>query len=491
MMKKRVLQSAPYLLLLLLLYFPIFGHLSTLPIRVWDEARLAINAYEMYKDGDVIVTHFNGCPDLWNTKPPLLIWFQALFMNLFGLSELAVRLPSAISALLTCIALLLFFTRYMKDKWFAIILVLVLVTSQGYIGDHSTRTGDYDAPLALFTTLSALLFFTYLETKRIKYLYLFFLATALAVLTKSIAGLLFLPGLFLYALLTRSTLGLLKSRHFYYGLLVFAGIVSGYYLTREYYNPGYLAACLENELGGRFLKVTENHKGDFDFYYFNMVDGRLSYWYTLIPCGLVVGLAWKDPRYRRITAFVSLLIATFFLIISISETKITWYDVPLYPFLSVLIALLLFLVFKALKEHPFFNKTLSWNAAPYIFLFVVCMVPYRAILDKTYKPKELSREEDYYELGHYLKQAVKRKIDLDKKYIAYDGYNAHNLFYIYALNEKGIDVAFKDWKALDSLDVVVAQQDNVKRYIEKAYDVEVMGKVKNVTTYKVYGKRDQ
>jgi 4-amino-4-deoxy-L-arabinose transferase-like glycosyltransferase len=33
-------------------------------------------------------------PDLGNTKPPLLNWLQALSMAVFGLSELAVRLPS-------------------------------------------------------------------------------------------------------------------------------------------------------------------------------------------------------------------------------------------------------------------------------------------------------------------------------------------------------------------------------------------------------------
>mgnify|MGYP000350515794 CR=1 FL=1 len=32
-----------YIVLAALIYMPIFGHLDTLPIRIWDEARLAIN----------------------------------------------------------------------------------------------------------------------------------------------------------------------------------------------------------------------------------------------------------------------------------------------------------------------------------------------------------------------------------------------------------------------------------------------------------------
>lgn len=65
------------IVLLAMIAVPLFGHLDTLPLRLWDESRLAINAYEMMKDGDLIVTHFNGQPDMWNTKPPLMIWCQA------------------------------------------------------------------------------------------------------------------------------------------------------------------------------------------------------------------------------------------------------------------------------------------------------------------------------------------------------------------------------------------------------------------------------
>src|SRR5688572_23065002 len=96
-----------YILLALLIYMPVFGNLNTLPIREWDEARIAINACEMYHDGDFIVTHFEEEPDMWNTKPPLLIWLQVFLMKTIGINELAVRLPSAFAAFFTCLALLL------------------------------------------------------------------------------------------------------------------------------------------------------------------------------------------------------------------------------------------------------------------------------------------------------------------------------------------------------------------------------------------------
>ncbi len=239
----------PYLKFIVLaglMLIPLFGHLDTLPIRIWDEARQAINAYEMLNNKNFIVTHFEGKPDMWNTKPPLLIWIQVIFMKLLGVNEIAVRLPSAIAALFTCVALVVFSIKYLKNSWFGIFAAFVLITSHGYVNVHGSRTGDYDALLTLFTTLSGLLFFSYCQKKNLKHLYLFFLFTALAVLTKSISGLLFLPAIFIYSILQKQLVPLLKNKHFYLGLVGFLVLIFGYYFLRESQNPGYLAAVQEN-----------------------------------------------------------------------------------------------------------------------------------------------------------------------------------------------------------------------------------------------------
>ena len=183
-----------YFVLAALIYMPVFGHLDTLPVRLYDEGRRAINAYEMLHNGNLIVPHVYGEPDMWGTKPPVLVWLQALHMKVIGVNELAVRLPVAIAAFLTLVLIMAFSVKYLKSFWYGFIAVVVLITSQGYIGYHAARTGDYDALLAFFTTLGALMFFTFCETRKYKYLYLFFIATTLAVLTKGVAGLFFPAG---------------------------------------------------------------------------------------------------------------------------------------------------------------------------------------------------------------------------------------------------------------------------------------------------------
>src|SRR5688572_30787675 len=93
------------ILLLVLSVSCFFIKLSQIPIRIWDEARNANNALQIIQHGHWLVPYYENAPDMWNTKPPLLIWIQALLIKLFGINEIAIRLPSAIAATLTSFVL--------------------------------------------------------------------------------------------------------------------------------------------------------------------------------------------------------------------------------------------------------------------------------------------------------------------------------------------------------------------------------------------------
>ena len=274
----KYLKFGKYLLLIALLSIPVFGFLDALCIRLWDESRLMMNAYEMSQNGNWIVTYFKGKPDMWNTKPPFLIWCQALMIKCLGFNETAARLPSAFATFFTCMALVYFTSKYFKSFWFGFISVLVLITSLGYVTEHSTRFADYEAMIAFFLTASSISYFIYLENSRLNYLYAFFALITLAVLTKSIVGLMFLPGLFLYTLWKRKVMELTKNKHFYFGIIFFCFFVFGYYLLRELVNPGYLQAVYENELGGRFNTPIEGHSQKFSFYFYNIIERGFANW---------------------------------------------------------------------------------------------------------------------------------------------------------------------------------------------------------------------
>ncbi len=479
-----------YILLIALLYFPVFGHLDTIPIRIWDEGRVAVNAYEMYMNGNYIVTYFEGQPDTWNTKPPLLNWLQVLLMHTIGINELAVRLPSAFAAFFTCLALLFFSLRLLNNFWFGFMAAMVLVTSQGYIEIHGTRTGDYDALLTFFTTVSCLSFFGFLQTQKNAYLYAFFICLALAVLTKSVAGLLFLPAIFFFTLYSRQMLKLLKNKHFYLGIALFLFQVSGYYFLREWYQPGYLNSVYENELGGRYLEVIEEHRHGFTYYMENFIDIRFIRWYPLLLCGVVVGLMLKDVLLKRLTLFSTLLFLNYFLIISTSQTKLEWYDLPLFPIMSILVAIFIYVVFLYLKNINALNLNLRYNVFPFVFLFLFCLKPYQVIVHKTYLPHLHESHKDLYEIGYFLKDAIKGKINVNNQYLLYKGYNAQNLFYINILKHKGVNIDYKDWTKLTEGDEVITHQLEIKEYLEQNYAYDIVRLVGNVLTYKIHGNKN-
>ncbi|HEX2935053.1 MAG TPA: glycosyltransferase family 39 protein [Bacteroidales bacterium] len=474
-----------YLLVVALLYFPIFGHLDILPIRIWDEARLANNAYEMANNNDFVVTHFGGKPDMWNTKPPLMIWIQASLMKMMGVNEVSVRLPSAIAAFITCIALLAFALWYLKDFWFGFISVLVLVTTTGYISIHGSRTGDYDTLLTLFTTLSGFSFFAYCESAKRNHLYWFFAFTILAVLTKGVNGLLFLPGFILYSVVQKQFVPLLKNKHFYMGIFSFIVLVGGYYLLRELNNPGYLKAVYNNELGGRYLQPLEGNRHEFWFYYDNIINSRYVAWYLLVPCGLIVGLAAVDKKIFRLALFSGLMIFTLFLVISAGQTKLEWYDIPLYPFMAVLVALFIHFIFNLLKNWTLINQSLRVNVLPYLFVFIIAVIPYKAIINTTYKPKESAWDQQFYEIGYYLRDAIKGIHPVNGQFLVYDGYSAQNMFYLNILNDKGTPIALKNPDKLETGDVVIVCQDKMKEYVASHYKISQISQFNNIFTYQI------
>ncbi len=476
-------------LFLLLAYFPFFLHLGYLPVRIWDEARLIANTLEMAGNGNYLVPHFDGIPDMWNTKPPLMIWFQLLFVKLIGNEEIAFRLPSAIAGFSTALLLLLLFVRYIKNYWFGLIAVLILITSNGFVGEHVTRTGDYDALLTFFTCFYALSFFLFVESGKNKYLHLFFVGLLLAVFTKSVQGLLFLPAMGIYAIVRGSVFKIIRNRWFYIDLIIVASVVAGYYLLRESVNPGYIEAVIGNELGGRYLEITENHHHGL-FYYVNLLYSvHFGMWFLFVPVGVLIGLMLGKGILRRLVMFSTILVFFYLLVISLAGTKLAWYDAPLYPFLSILASVAVFKVFKMLTQVEISGKLIPKNALPWFVLLVFFIIPYQQIFEKSYKPKEAENATEFYLISHYLKEATKGQHDLSNHYICYDGYNEHLKYYTDKLNVDNQNVRFVDPESLSEGDLVLVSQPSIQTIVEKKYLTEEVGNYYSIKTYRINGKR--
>jgi 4-amino-4-deoxy-L-arabinose transferase-like glycosyltransferase len=315
----------------------------TPPIALWDESRVAVNALEMHLSGHLsLITTYGFQPDLWNTKPPLLIWVMDLSMDLFGASEWAMRLPSMLAAMATLALTLSFARRATGSFWTGALAAGLLATSLVFFGEHGARTADYDALLCLFTT---------------GYLYVLFFALhrcrpgwgapllagaliGLAVLTKSIAGLMPGVGVPLYLLLVGRWRRPLQVWWLLGAAPVALACPAAYYVLREHAAPGYLKAVLYNDLSGRYTRALDSHAGP-PWYYLNDLVAYGAFGGGWLAAVAPAGLAWTRGRARLALLYSLCVCAGLLGALSFSATKLLHYVMPVAPFLAIATAIAL------------------------------------------------------------------------------------------------------------------------------------------------------
>lgn len=460
-------------LFVLLASGPLFMHLDSLPIRIWDESRQAISVLEMLRSGNWLVAYYDGEPDMWNTKPPLLIWLQALCFSIIGHGELALRLPSAIAAFLTGWFLLRTTNRQLGMPWLGLIACLILYTSAGYIHFHVARGGDFDALLVLFMCTSAWALFRWTQNGKPADLLWFFGLLTLGAMTKSIQAFLFVPGLGVYLLLTRKVGAFFRNRYTYFGLATLLGVLGAFYLVRESVNPGYLQAVWDNELGGRYASSLEGHEAAWDFYLDLLVDHHFVPWWPLVPCGIALGLAHADKTMRQWTALLTCMGVGYFFVITSAGTKLEWYSAPLFPVIAALAAISIHLLFQWLRTAGAATFSLHTPVLPWVLLFFLFVQPYSDVIGRVYFPKENPWDEEFYTASYYLHKAV-RGGPMEADVICYSNYNAHLRFYTELMQHAGRDVPFATVDELRPGMRPMASEHETKAAIESVFRYRVL-----------------
>jgi hypothetical protein len=220
----------------------------------------------------------------------------------------------------------------------------------GFPDIHIGRSGDYDALLTLFTFLGSIFTFLYFQNFNKKNLYYAGLFWTLAILTKSIAGLLLIPGIFLYSIFNKKILKLIKQPNFWKTFLLLILIIGIYYGGREILNHGYLNAVLNEEIFGRYQKDIGSGGSNFWYYWNLMASFRFQKWIYFIPISILAFFFTKEKIIKKFIIYAYLLVISYFIIISKSGTKQFWYDAQLYPLASLLVASFIVLF---IKKIPF------------------------------------------------------------------------------------------------------------------------------------------
>ncbi len=324
-------------IIIVLIYFALFHHLGTPPVKIWDESLFAMRAYFMAKTGSYLsnFNYFPGISEYRNLKPPLGTWLQGLSFRIFGYSELSLRVPVVLFALLTFLVIGQFFKKLSDSIWWGLISLLILLSCPGYIREHVTRTGDHDVLYVCFLVAQLTSFFLFVEHGSRKYLTLFTVSVLLTFMVKSIMAFFLFPAFLIYLLIERERRNLVKIKHVLIpASIVLIGII-GYYMIMDYLFPGFFQMVLET-VWGRYITIRDGHQLPWYFYLQQYATNRYFPWIFLWLFFCIkkheVTIDWVISLRRLLW----ICLISFLVIITISQTKLYWYDAAVYPISAML-----------------------------------------------------------------------------------------------------------------------------------------------------------
>ncbi len=171
--------------LLLLLCLWGNGNIAFLSV---NEARRAVTVREMYQADDWLVPQMNGA--LYLAKPPLFYWLSLIPVSLQGaVSEWAMRLPSALSALACCAGAFLLGKR-LGGRGVGLYAAIFLAANAGF--SLFARRAEIEMLLTALCFLALLCAWVYLfRDHRRRWSRLSYVLLGAALLTKGPVALLF------------------------------------------------------------------------------------------------------------------------------------------------------------------------------------------------------------------------------------------------------------------------------------------------------------
>ncbi|MGA7218629.1 MAG: glycosyltransferase family 39 protein [Candidatus Sulfotelmatobacter sp.] len=300
-----------------------------------DEPRYAQVAREMLQRHDLITPVLNGRP--WLEKPPLYYWQAMLAYSIFGVSDWAARLPSALDATLLVLAVYFFLRRFRPGS--ELDGALIAASSAGIIG--YARAASVDMALAAAFTAGMLSWWAWRERGKRIYLLGFYGFMALGMLAKGPVAP-FLAGLIivLYASWARE-LRLILKMLWWPGIILFGAIALPWYVAVQVRNPEFFRQFIVEHNLGRFAENIYHHTQPF-WYYVPVMALALVPWTVFAIAAFVqtfsalwnkrkrVAPAGEDFK-NRFGIFAACWLIMPVIFFSISKSKLPGYILPAAP----------------------------------------------------------------------------------------------------------------------------------------------------------------
>jgi 4-amino-4-deoxy-L-arabinose transferase-like glycosyltransferase len=327
-------QKKRLLILTLLAALLIFPGLHRKGLAGYDDAYHAHEGREMATSGDWGSIRFNGKFSF--DYLPMFCWMEATSFKVFGINDSAAKFPTGLLGLATIVLLYFLTFELTGQDWLSLLVMMVLMSTQFFLklATHAMT----DVPFTFFFSLAIFLYLKGL--KKPAYLALLGVPVGLAMLTRSVIGLLPLGVILAHLLLTKHY-KLLFSPWLALGALLALAFPSAW-LAVQVHRHG--SAALSSHLSFVLGKARAGEAASPWSTLLNYPIALLKYYWPWLPfllAGLVQAaratMARRDKVGTLLIAWVLVVIVPF----SLVHTRYPRYILPAFPAFSILSAMAL------------------------------------------------------------------------------------------------------------------------------------------------------
>jgi 4-amino-4-deoxy-L-arabinose transferase-like glycosyltransferase len=306
-----------------------------------DEPRYAQVAREMLERRDWITPVLGRHP--WLEKPPLYYWQAMLSYSIFGVSDWAARLPSALDAALLVLAVYFFLRRFK----FGFELDGALITASSAAIAGFAHAASMDMALATAFGIGMLSWWAWRESEKKIYLGMFYAFMALGMLAKGpVAPFLAALVIALYAIAVKDWRLVLKSV-WLPGIILFCAVALPWYAAVQMRNPQFFREFIVQQNLDRFSENLYHHREPI-WYYLPMTALALAPWTVFVIAGFVQAVRqwWERRRFvqasedfeKQFGIFACCWLVVPVVFFSISQSKLPGYILPAIPAGALLLA---------------------------------------------------------------------------------------------------------------------------------------------------------
>lgn len=303
-------------------------NLGDLPLRDWDEGYYGTVAKDMYQSGNWLYLTYYDQPFL--LKPPLIIWLINFSYQVGGISEFTTRFPCAFLTALGVPLLYLVGKNLFATRLPAILSSLVYLTLLPVV--RHGRLAMIDGMINTFLILSLLCLLKSRQQSR--WAIGIGISLGLIALSKGIL-VIALGGIVAVYILIDHPQKTLNNFNLWLGILFgFLPVFVWYFLQINHYGDLFIKTHFQQQNFDRLLNAVEGNTGGGWYYLIELIKYSFP-WLIFLPGALILAVKqWSESWAKLFLTGVILFFGT----ITLMETKLPWYIMPLYPFFALGIA---------------------------------------------------------------------------------------------------------------------------------------------------------